>query len=93
VHDLQVLERLKAASAFVTVAQTFTKSTKTAETKVARAAAKLNKLPSLQQLLQERGAAVHALQKAQLSVKAKEAATPYDKTKGEEAAMRKVTVA
>eukprot|EP00775_Hariotina_reticulata_P013519 gene13519-13644_t len=96
-HRKQVVDRLKAASAFVTVAQAFTKSTKTAETKVARAAAKLNKLSSLQQLQQERAAAADAVQTAQVqqgaaaaaSVTVKEAAIQHDNTKREEAAARK----
>lgn len=47
---LQVFERLKACSAYIQLAQGFTKSTKTAEQKVAKAAAKLNKLQSLKDL-------------------------------------------
>jgi hypothetical protein len=43
----QVLERLKAAAAYVKLAQSFTKPTKTAEAKLAKAAAKLAKLPGL----------------------------------------------
>lgn len=64
VDGLQVLDRLKACSAFIQLAQGFTKSTKTAESKIAKAAAKLSRLPSLQELQAVANAAAEAVQLA-----------------------------
>lgn len=66
---LQVLDRLKAASAYVQLAQSLTKLTKTAEGKLARAAAKLAKVPALQVLQVQLQAAVEAAEQHCSTVK------------------------
>jgi uncharacterized protein involved in exopolysaccharide biosynthesis len=66
---LQVLDRLKAASAYVQLAQSLTKLTKTAEGKLARAAAKLSKVPTLQALQAHLQAAVEAAEQHCSTVK------------------------
>jgi hypothetical protein len=55
---LQVLDRLKAASAFLQLAQSLTKPSKAADTKLAKAAAKLAKVPHLSALQAQLHAAV-----------------------------------
>jgi hypothetical protein len=67
--DLQVLDRLKAASAYVQLAQSLTKLTKAAEGKLARAAAKLYKVPTLQTLQAQLQTAVEAAQQHCSTVK------------------------
>jgi len=66
---LQVLERLKAASAYVQLAQSFTKPTKAAESKLARAAAKLSKCTTLEVLQSQLQAAAEAAEQLCSTVK------------------------
>jgi hypothetical protein len=76
-HDiytlLQVLDRLKAASAYVQLAQSLTKINKTAEAKLARAAAKVGKVPPLASLQAQLQAAVEAAEQLCSTVKVRDA--------------------
>lgn len=88
---MQVLERLKAASAFVQLVQSLAKPTKAAEGRIARAAAKLGKVPGLQALQAQLQGAVEAAEQQCSTVKARQAVSRLDKAaKEEQAAHAKV---
>jgi hypothetical protein len=88
---VQVLDRLKAASAFVQLVQTMSKPTKTAEGKIARAAGKLGKTSPLTTLQAQLQAAVEAAEQHSSSFKAKQAVSRLEKAaKEEQAAQAKV---
>lgn len=65
----QVLERLKAATAYVQLAQSLSKPAKAAETKLARAAAKLSKTTTLEVLQGQLQAALEAAEQHCSTVK------------------------